>query len=448
MENRRRAQSLLEFLTAKNPLITPVDGNGGLNGSRLDYYCPKAVKPWAEFDYEAIETMYGGELIKEAKKKRRNLPHYPHLDAEIDLRLVKGEPTTRSLFNKWNHTIVLASLREVQDVFYPCLWREKTGETPSEGKGAIGAKKAQKGIRKQRSKRSRQPDGGSVSMREVLLKKPQERFPKEYKSTANWSSKKLRDGKYTNKETGEWLEEVKLIVNNNIAPIRQAYTYCINYGCRYGCILTTSEAFIFRIKPRGSQKVSIDDDPSSYNQLLKTVKNDGLMEFVSIPWGNGCNNHHHDYKSLTVNLALWFAHILAGNHYKLDWNYRKLHEEELVHTPQQQEHQPKLGDKMAEKNDGESLLSRTRTAGNKRKHHEYTQSEVQQESQDVANFSFYDNPLPQPTVPATHYAAGTQYDSEVNSDEDSPLPPTKRRLRSTSQQSESEPKRGGSRNKD
>ncbi|KAI0410208.1 hypothetical protein F5X98DRAFT_387170 [Xylaria grammica] len=468
MENRRRAQSVLEFLTAKNPPITRVGGSSGQNGSRLDYYCPAAVKHWDEFNYEVLETIFGGELMREAKKERSNLPHYPHLDEDVDLRLGKSEPITRSLFNKWNHTIVLASLRAVQDAFHPCLWRETTGEKPSksciplptdsenskrapdeatpEPEGMNRAEKTQKAIRKERSKRSRQPDGGSVSVREILLKKSGERFPKEYKPASNWSSKKLRDGKYTNKETGEWHKEVQLIINNNIAPIRQAYTYCIDYGCRYGCILTTSEAFIFRIKPRGNYEGSIDDDPSSFSQLIEKVKADGLMEFVSIPWMHGCDDHHHDYKEFTVNLALWFTHILAGNHYKLDWKYPNLHEEELVRVPQQQGLQPRVSDKGAGKNSREVSLSQPQTAKNKRKRHEpiqqetseeYTQSKGQQENQDMAHFSFTKTPLPKPTVHADHYAAGTQYSSDVGSDKESHEPPIKRRLRPTSRRSES-----------
>lgn len=257
-KNGRKAESVLEFLTAKNPIITPINEGRPQNTSRRDYYCPVAVRHWDEFDYEALETIFGGDLMREAQKKRSNLPHYPHLDEDIDLRLGKGEPITRSLISKWNHTIVLASLRAVQDSFHPCLWREKTGQKPLKIKGlpsdtTLGdGEEAEDNLGKQRSERSRQPDGGSVSLREIMMKKSGERFPKEYKPASNWSSKKLRDGEYTNKETGEWLKEVKLIVNNNIAPIRQAYSYCVDYGCRYGCILTTSEAFIFRIRPRGN----------------------------------------------------------------------------------------------------------------------------------------------------------------------------------------------------
>jgi hypothetical protein len=274
VRKRRRAQSVLEFLTARNPTITPTGEGKGSNTSRHDYFWPKEVRPWKEFNYKTLETIFGGELLKEAQRKRSSLPHYPHLD-ELDLALGKDEPSTRSLINKWNHTIVVASLRAVQHTFHPCVWREKLGGKPSKdkpsstvtrkdpdqqevwgddqdvGRECVGDNDRQD-TNKTKSKRSRQPDGGSVSVLEMGSKKPGEMFPKEYKPASNWNSKALCNGECTDEETGKWLRG--RIGKNANAPIRQAYTYCIDFQCRYGCILTTAEAFIFRIKPRGREE--------------------------------------------------------------------------------------------------------------------------------------------------------------------------------------------------
>ena len=54
------------------------------------------------------------------------------------------------------------------------------------------------------------------------------------------------------------------------------------------------------------------------------------MEYVSIPWENHRRGKHEDYDALTVNLALWFVHILAGNAHEIDWNYPDLLEEKLI----------------------------------------------------------------------------------------------------------------------
>ncbi|KAI1112846.1 hypothetical protein F5Y14DRAFT_463073 [Nemania sp. NC0429] len=411
-KNRRRAKSVLEFLTAKNPTIVPVKEGKVTNTSRPGYYCPVAVRHWDEFDYETLETIFGGDLMREAQKTRSNLPHYPYLDEDIDLRLGKGEPITRSLISKWNHTIVLASLRAVQDAFHPCLWRDKTGQKPKvlqSDTAAENGEEASSTNGKERSKRSRQPDGGSVLLREIMLKKSGERFPKEYKPASNWNSKKLRNGELTNKETGEWLDGIKAAILDS--------RFCA---------------------------VSIDDDPSTFSQLLEKIKWDGLMEFVSIPWANGCDDYHHNYKKLTVNLALWFTHVLAGNHYKLDWKYRKLYDEELAQTLQEPDHDVKEDDRKSgststSRRDRDVLSSQTNGTGKrKRQKPERTQESFQdhtqpheEQEQDTAQFSFYETSAAPLTIPADHYAAGTQHESEGSSDDESDSPPLKRRLRYT-----------------
>lgn len=58
------------------------------------------------------------------------------------------------------------------------------------------------------------------------------------------------------------------------------------------------------------------------------IKN-GFMEWVSVPWTNYRDGELDTYRSLTVNLALWFVHILAGNKYEVDWRYGNLEEELL-----------------------------------------------------------------------------------------------------------------------
>lgn len=54
------------------------------------------------------------------------------------------------------------------------------------------------------------------------------------------------------------------------------------------------------------------------------------MEYVSIPWGNHqASSDGHDVKHWTINLALFFMLILAGNEHELDWTYDDLLNEEI-----------------------------------------------------------------------------------------------------------------------
>ena len=64
--------------------------------------------------------------------------------------------------------------------------------------------------------------------------------------------------------------------------------------------------------------------------LRRRLIYNGLMEYVSIPWENHWEGFTDGHKTWTVNLALWFVHILAGNHYEVRWEYGRLEDENLV----------------------------------------------------------------------------------------------------------------------
>ena len=196
--------------------------------------------------------------MHEARQKGCRLPSYPYLKSDVDC-VVTDEPTTLHLLTKWNHTIVTASLALVEK-FRPCFWVPKVTETKAEGRGPTDTDKETKQPSRPRSKstgdgkRKRSiglvPDaGGSSSSRangSLDALPPVEQLPKEYKTASKWQSSNIfRD---FIDEMGEWKQGTRR--SNKAKPIEQIYTYCVNFGCRYGCILTTGEAFIFRIKPR------------------------------------------------------------------------------------------------------------------------------------------------------------------------------------------------------
>lgn len=58
------------------------------------------------------------------------------------------------------------------------------------------------------------------------------------------------------------------------------------------------------------------------------------MEWISIPWSNHGDGQLDAHGSWTINLVLWFMHILVGKNYKVDWHYRELKFEELALQPQ------------------------------------------------------------------------------------------------------------------
>jgi hypothetical protein len=55
-----------------------------------------------------------------------------------------------------------------------------------------------------------------------------------------------------------------------------------------------------------------------------------LIEHISIPWDNPSKSDRNSVHVWTVNLALWFVHILAENNLETSWSDVNLADEALV----------------------------------------------------------------------------------------------------------------------
>lgn len=270
MEDKAAPTSILELLTHANPNVWHPRPNSRTNTRNLNYYFPKKLEYWKEFDdIKCLGAVYGGDLLHEACRKDRVLPSYPTIHPRTDCELT-DEKSTESLINKWNKTIISTALDPIQEKFHPLIWRAGDKVVPKKELDLPpkrGVKQSQpprhcttrvKKSRK-RSLSRLKSDSGSVSCSFPLpdddsapVLPRRERFPKEYKTGSKWSSEMVFKLDLL-KENGEWEDSRE---NDNYAmPIRQAYTYCIQHMCRYGCILTGKEAFIFRVRP-------IDKSPS------------------------------------------------------------------------------------------------------------------------------------------------------------------------------------------
>lgn len=67
--------------------------------------------------------------------------------------------------------------------------------------------------------------------------------------------------------------------------------------------------------------------------IVQELIDDGLMEYISVPWSSAWDsealpNEH----TWTINLALWFVHILAGNHFEAAREYSSLNSETLINN--------------------------------------------------------------------------------------------------------------------
>lgn len=232
MDPPGRARSILEFLTAENCSVDPQEPKSKSNSRHPHWHSPKQIGIWREFNFKTLERIYNGKLMEELRHEGRKLPEYPTLSPES--RVDRDEPHTILILNKWSHTIVDASLCAVRDTLHPSLWLPNVGDTNWTKPWP------------QDSKKRWQPDAGAQV---ACSKDRRERLPKDYKVAMKWKSGMLyRKSRPLINSSGLWLSGSNN--TNEAMPIRQAFTYCVNKGCRYGCIISTEEAFIFRIKPR------------------------------------------------------------------------------------------------------------------------------------------------------------------------------------------------------
>lgn len=276
MAHRDSAASLLEFLTYPNPTITHVKRKSSTNTKSDNYYYPKEIKRWDGFnDYTILRSAFRGRLYQNAVRQLASTWPYPFCDPLTD-GTVCNEDETRDVFLIWNCSIVKQALREVDD-FRPSYWVTNTQHAASTSISQLPLSPnslldSPQGVRRQpsrsrasvtvksrkRSRPRRIPDAGAAVLdRETpipsLDRTAGERFPKEYKPAEKWSSERSMEERLLDQGCNVVRWSRSDARHEQAWPIRQAYTYCVDKMCRYGCILTCKEAFIFRVQPLDKQ---------------------------------------------------------------------------------------------------------------------------------------------------------------------------------------------------
>ncbi|KAI0485998.1 hypothetical protein F4859DRAFT_527892 [Xylaria cf. heliscus] len=346
------AESILDYLTVRNPNVWSIDQLNATQSDDPRWRYPIYVEPWDEFNFETMEQIFSGDLMQECRDKRHKF-HF------LEPQLVpgaqdedSGEPAASAILNLWTNTVVNKALIAVRDTLNPVQWAQQSSAARADvGEALLTLKRAQKGARAQPVRLAKAgvaqtktrkgiviPDGSGIAIpashgsgiKGKLCIKPPSKLPKEIKPGSKWMS-----GKAIRKRRGEALEWIN---KNRSAPLRQIYEQCLQAKTRYGCIVTTKEAVFVRIGPYkgGSWPFGKSKSPPTQSQLAEAIGNNGVLEYKSIPWGI----HRKDGQSLekfrvmTMNLALWFLHILAGNNHELAWEYGPLAEEALrVNNP-------------------------------------------------------------------------------------------------------------------
>lgn len=248
--------SILHYLTIKNPEIESPESTRQPSNKPHEFI-PKKLQPWEEFNMATFKSMYGTRLFQEARKEGRAF-HKPWVfDHE---RIAHDEETTKHILGQWTIFMTKAALGIVRDELHPSIWSAETRQRREEGS-------------KPNKDRQLIPDYGAISLCQTCQErditsywKTRERFPKEIKPYPKFNS----DGVLGRLKEGYW--DVKIKNKGEDLPIRQAYTYCVKKGCRYGCILSAHEAFIFRIKPLQRPDGTCYSDALLYDFYINKTK--------------------------------------------------------------------------------------------------------------------------------------------------------------------------------
>lgn len=156
------------------------------------------------------------------------------------------------------------------------------------------------------------PDGSTVTR--VPPSCNIELLPKEVKTANKWSSGLLGD---LLQSDGQW--KPNTFASPSILPIRQLFTYCLLSKCRYGLVLTTHEAVVCRI----SLQTPIGDLPAIGDTPGSNYVNGSTMEWRSFQWDDDLRNSN----DMSMNQAIYFLHILAGNGHSIESSYPLLAEQ-------------------------------------------------------------------------------------------------------------------------
>jgi hypothetical protein len=329
-------QSLLDHLGSRNPMLDVSRCRPGRNTTsrRTPWTNPGLIEEWNDFECDALNKIYGGVLREtldhQLATERVTVPHLPFCE-------IHDEKSFESIVVLWNQTVVSKALEATYDRLkdrlpldkvYMCLGGQ--AQLPCTG---------------------RRPDWAGVKRSTVSTDVPEAKsrniLPGDTKVSSKWSSTDIEHGVVEEaKKKLDWIQ-----------PLGQVYTYCVRANARYGYVITAEELVVFRIRP--SLECSTDSpscadlgslkamDPKINIEKLKALnltngtpaeraEANGTLEFKAIPWAHHFQNPHGDCRVMTVNLALWWLHMMAAENSFIEERYPPLKDAVWSPRPQSQ----------------------------------------------------------------------------------------------------------------
>jgi hypothetical protein len=325
--------TLLGYLTIPNPLVDSTHSKTGSNTDNIAWTSIEGVQDWDEFNYETLLSCYG-ELLEH---QTDGLPDLALVPASFPDCEVWDEDSLEALLAKWTQTIVSTGLSFAHSL---CSSGWRKGEWDF-----LEIYMARGGLASLIDDRRMRPDWAGIQRNRlggaIVLKNQQQPYlnlcPGDTKLSTKWKSswRHLKDGR-----VAEEFEK----------PLSQILNYCSAANSRYGYIVTQEELVVIRVtmstdpvqplstsrpcrstaqyQPSASHArdhsiasalsdLSLDAPGSSYTDGSNPTRNYDALEIKSIPWTNRDGG-------MTVNLALWWIHMMAKEDNSIQTSYPPL----------------------------------------------------------------------------------------------------------------------------
>jgi hypothetical protein len=235
---------------------------------------------------------------------------FPHLEKDI-IRFADENALEKHYVSQWTHPIVTTALSHAQRQSNDRGLRPPFVEMVAGGNAQSISK--------------HKPDWAGT--RTMVPDKPNETvniLPGDTKVSYKWKSTEIVPKEVNAND----------LVQNWFWPLRQIFTYCMNFKTRYGYIISDEEVVAFRVRVPLER---LEENKSKRKIVLS--KDRGTIEYV--PIYNSTQDSGGE-KRLTMNLAIWWLHLLAANNRSIQTTYGPLKDETLdglgrAPTPPRQE---------------------------------------------------------------------------------------------------------------
>lgn len=322
-------QNLLAYLTQKNPEVDASKAVKGRNTTSVKeaWKEPARIVEWRDFQPQSLFMSFEGRLDNILKTKLAgpvpgDIPAFP-------FREVYDEDSLETLLILWTQQIVSNALAIAQDQLpticsYGRVYMARGGQA-----------QFLTAFPKSRKRRNSFPDWAAVRRAESP-ESPHTRaaniLPGDTKISSKWKSADLELG-----------DRATYNANPDSAkPVLQVYNYCLKANVRYGYIITDHELVVLRIRTLDEIDAGIGQETlgeSQESQELyasegqRRARQSSEVELKSIPWNLQNQNPEALTERLTINLALWWLHLMAAARCSIDSSYPSLCDEILPPDP-------------------------------------------------------------------------------------------------------------------